>query len=132
MQLESSVMKPKLILEYASGRRREYTLANITSIGRHPMQSIQVLDPQVSKAHLVVEYTPQRYWVVRDKGSLNGTELNGHRLEGSQRLKHRDRIRVGNCTMLFWDPKSVATGEHTVTIGDGVQSSIRELSLIHI
>ena len=126
MQFDAQGMNPKLIVEFGSGRRREYELANVTTVGRHPMQTIQVLDPQVSKAHLVVEYTAERCWVVRDKGSLNGTEVNGEVLEGSTRLRHRDRIKVGACMMLFWDPKSVATGDHTVTIGDGVQSSIRE------
>ncbi len=126
MKFDPQGMKPKLIVEFASGRRREYQLANVTTIGRHPMQTIQVLDPQVSKAHIAVEFTADRVWVVRDKGSLNGTELNGERLEGSARLRHRDRIKVGACMMLFWDPRSVATGDHTVTIGDRVQTSIRE------
>jgi adenylate cyclase len=126
LKFDHQGMEPKLIVESSSGRRREYELTSVTTIGRHPMQSIQVLDPQVSKAHLVVEMDSANSWVVRDKGSLNGTELNGERLEGSEKLRHRDRIKVGNCMMLFWDPRSVATGDHTVTIGDRVQTSIRE------
>lgn len=90
------------------------------------MQTIQVLDPQVSKAHLVVEIDEVMGWTARDKGSLNGTLINDVVLHGSQKLKHRDRIKVGNCQMVFWDPHSVVTGDHTVTIGDKVRSNIRE------
>lgn len=117
---------PKLVVESSAGRRREYELKGKTTIGRHPMQTIQLLDPQVSKAHLVVDRDAVLGWVVRDNGSLNGTSLNDGSLKGSARLLHRDRIKVGASQMIFWDPRSLATGQHTVTIGDQVQSKIRE------
>jgi adenylate cyclase len=116
----------KLVVESGPGRKREYVLGPITTIGRHPMQTIQVLDPQVSKEHIVVERTGVNGWLVRDMGSLNGTFVNDEALKGSIRLRHQDRLRVGSFTMLFWDPQSMATGDHTVTIGDAIESSVRE------
>lgn len=114
----------KLIVELESGRRREYELAPVNTIGRHPMQSIQVLDPQVSKEHLVLERLGGGQWLLRDLGSLNGSYLNDKPVKGAVKIKHRDRIRLGNCKMVFLDPRSVATGDHQVTIGDTVESSI--------
>jgi len=118
----------RLIVELESGRRRDYELGPFNSIGRHPMQTIQVLDPQVSKEHLVIEQQPGGRWVLRDLGSLNGTFVNERMVKGAIRLRHRDRVRLGTCQMVFMDPKSAATGDHMVTIGDAVESSIQKTS----
>ena len=126
MKPTTSQTGAKLIVESSAGRRREYQLAPVNTVGRHPMQTIQVLDPQVSKEHVIVESLGAGVWLVRDLGSLNGTYVNGKRLDGTMQLKHRDRIRVGGCHMVFWDPQAMATGDHTVTIGDAIESSIRE------
>ena len=38
-------------------------------------------------------------WYVRDLGSTNGTWLNGRRIQASQRLKKRDKIKIGHTVM---------------------------------
>ena len=114
----------KLVVQLASGRRREYELQKFNSIGRHPMQTIQVLDPQVSKEHLVIEQLVGGRWVLRDLGSLNGTLMNDKQVNGSIRVGHRDRVKVGTAEMVFIDASSAATGDHRVSIVDNVESSI--------
>ena len=125
---ETDVLRARLIVELESGRRRDYELGPVNSIGRHPMQTIQVLDPQVSKEHLVIEQQPGGRWILRDLGSLNGTFVNDRMVKGAVRLRHRDRVRLGTCQMVFMDPKNAATGDHRVTIGDAVESSIQKTS----
>lgn len=115
----------RLIVQLESGRTREYEAAAVNTIGRHPMQSVQVLDPQVSKEHLVVE-RKNSHWLLRDLGSLNGTYLNDELVTRPMKLKHRDKIQIGGTVMIFSDPQSIATGDHKVTIGDNVESSICE------
>ncbi len=120
-------VRAKLVVQPASGRRREYELGESTSVGRHPMQTIQVLDPQVSKEHLVIGREGGA-WFVQDLGSLNGTTVNGKALQGRAPLRHRDRIVIGQCEMTFLDARGEATGRHEVTIGDAIESSIYKAS----
>lgn len=126
--IEAKPGTTRLIVELESGRRRDYELGPVNSIGRHPMQTIQVLDPQVSKEHLVIESQPGGRWILRDLGSLNGTFVNDKMIKGAIRLKHRDRVRLGTCHMVFMDPRAAATGDHKVTIGDQLESSIQQTS----
>ena len=120
-------VRAKLVVQPSSGRRREYELGESTGVGRHPMQTIQVLDPQVSKEHLVIG-REHGAWFVKDLGSLNGTRVNGEVLHGQAVLRHYDRIVIGQCEMTFLDPRGEATGRHEVTIGDAIESSIYKTS----
>ncbi len=116
----------KLIVQLETGRRREHELGATNTVGRHPMQTVQVLDPQVSKEHLVLERLLGGRWMLRDLGSLNGTFVNDELVSGSVRIRNRDRIVIGSTQMVFLDPTAAATGDHKVTIGDNLESSIYE------
>lgn len=64
------------------------------SLGRHPSNTIQLLDKIVSKEHCTIEQRGDVF-VLRDLGSLNGTYVNGERVVGERPLKHGDDIALG-------------------------------------
>src|SRR6187399_692157 len=72
------------------------------SLGRHPSNSIQLLDKIVSKEHCLIELRGETY-VLRDLGSLNGTYINGQRVNGEQALNHGDDIALGATRARFDD-----------------------------
>lgn len=73
---------------------------NIVSIGRGPDNSIQIIDPHMSRNHSLL-IQDDSAWFVRDMDSRNGTLLNDHIVLGDQRLTHGDSLVVGNTTFLF-------------------------------
>jgi hypothetical protein len=68
----------RLILATAEGQQA-IELRPINSLGRHPNNSIQLLDKIVSKEHCILEQRDVGF-VLRDLGSLNGTYVNGERV----------------------------------------------------
>ncbi len=84
---------------------QERDLAAVNSLGRHPNNSIQLLDRIVSKEHCIVELRGNR-WVLRDLGSLNGTYVNDQRVVGESFLSHGDQISLGNTRAVFQDAPS--------------------------
>jgi adenylate cyclase len=77
-------------------------LRDHNSLGRHPSNTIQLLDKIVSKEHCIVERRGSIY-VLRDLGSLNGTYVNGERVNGERDLKHGDDIALGATRARFDD-----------------------------
>ncbi len=69
-------------------------LRDHNSLGRHPSNTIQLLDKIVSKEHCILERRGNGF-TLRDLGSLNGTYINGERVVGEQDLKHGDDIALG-------------------------------------
>jgi adenylate cyclase len=72
------------------------------SLGRHPSNSIQLLDKIVSKEHCTIEQRGAEF-VLRDLGSLNGTYINGERVVGERVLGHGDDIALGTTRARFDD-----------------------------
>jgi pSer/pThr/pTyr-binding forkhead associated (FHA) protein len=58
-------------------------------------------DGEVSGVHVELNRVGGEWIVVDDGLSKNGTFVNGHRVAGRQRLKDRDRIRVGKTIIAF-------------------------------
>jgi len=77
-------------------------LRDHNSLGRHPSNSIQLLDKIVSKEHCIIERRAGSF-VLRDLGSLNGTYVNGERVNGEQELHHGDDIALGGTRGRFDD-----------------------------
>ncbi len=75
-------MAAKLIL-IGGDHPTEHILTSFNTLGRHPDNSIQVLDRIVSKEHSRITLGPDGRYVVRDVGSLNGTFVNGERVTGA-------------------------------------------------
>ena len=77
-------------------------LRDFNSLGRHPSNTIQLLDKIVSKEHCIIERRGPSL-VLRDLGSLNGTYINGERVNGERELKHGDDIALGGTRARYDD-----------------------------
>ena len=66
----------------------------VNSLGRDVNNSIVVDDSFVSSDHSLLTFRG-RAWYVEDRGSTNGTWLNGQRVEGLLPLGYGDEIQVG-------------------------------------
>lgn len=91
----------RLILATAEGTQ-SVDLRPLNSLGRHPNNSIQLLDKIVSKEHCIIELR-DGHWILRDLGSLNGTYINGERMQGERQLRHGDEIALGATRARFDD-----------------------------
>src|SRR5919201_655564 len=91
----------RLILATAEGQQA-IELRPINSLGRHPNNSIQLLDKNVSKEHCILEQRDGQF-ILRDLGSLNGTYVNGERVRGEQLLRHGDEIALGSTRARYDD-----------------------------
>jgi adenylate cyclase len=91
----------RLILATAEGQQA-IELRPINSLGRHPNNSIQLLDKIVSKEHCILEQRDGQF-ILRDLGSLNGTYINGERVRGEQGLRHGDEIALGSTRARYDD-----------------------------
>ena len=91
----------RLILATAEGQQA-IELRPINSLGRHPNNSIQLLDKIVSKEHCILEQRDGGF-ILRDLGSLNGTYVNGERVRGEMGLRHGDEIALGSTRARYDD-----------------------------
>jgi adenylate cyclase len=91
----------RLILATAEGQQA-IELRPVNSLGRHPNNTIQLLDKIVSKEHCILELRDGQF-LLRDLGSLNGTYVNGDRVRGEQFLRHGDEIALGSTRARYDD-----------------------------
>jgi adenylate cyclase len=89
----------KLIVLTGSSRK-EFELGEFNTIGRHPENSIQVLDRIVSKEHAHIIRQPDGSFMLKDLGSLNGSYIGNVRVT-EQILKNNDEITMGNTRMMY-------------------------------
>ena len=83
------------IIVSGNDQRREYELGAVNTIGRHPDNTLQILDRIVSKEHAQVLRQPDGRFLFRDLGSLNGSFLRGERVnEHILRRRGRDHARL--------------------------------------
>ncbi len=76
-----------------------YELKEQTTIGRLPDNTIQVLDPNVSRYHCEIVLRNECF-EVRDKGSANGVLLNGGRVTEAV-LRSNDELAIGTAVFIF-------------------------------
>ncbi|MGH9360835.1 MAG: FHA domain-containing protein, partial [Thermoanaerobaculia bacterium] len=69
------------------------------TLGRSRACSLPLADPNASKEHLKIEWTPEGY-LMSDLGSSFGTRLNGQPA-ASALLRPLDRIAIGETTIVF-------------------------------
>ncbi len=70
------------------------------SIGRHPDSSIFLDDVTVSRRHASVSRAPGGHYTLHDAGSLNGTYLDGERIEEAP-LREGAQVQVGRFRFVF-------------------------------
>ena len=75
-------------------------------VGRSRECDIRVEDGNVSRRHCEVAQEGPTAWSVADLGSTNGTEVNGKRVSGKQRLDDGDRITIGGTELVFGRSRS--------------------------
>src|SRR5437762_560103 len=92
--------RPALVWRPRLGEDTSYELAGrITKLGRHDENDIVLAGPTVSARHATVRIAPSGV-VLEDEGSLNGTFVNGERIE-QRLLEDGDRIQVGPHLLIF-------------------------------
>jgi pSer/pThr/pTyr-binding forkhead associated (FHA) protein len=70
------------------------------TLGRSDAAEVRVEDPFASSAHArIFSRGDQMY--LEDMGSTNGTYLNGRQLDGSERLRSSDIVRIGDSEYRF-------------------------------
>ncbi|MEM6296127.1 MAG: adenylate/guanylate cyclase domain-containing protein [Myxococcota bacterium] len=117
-------MGARLILVTGEGPS-EYLLTAFNTIGRHPDNTVQVLDRIVSKEHCRITRGPQGGYILRDVGSLNGCFVNGTRVNEAK-LASGDELKLGNTVLRFEDDEEVAQpAKHFTVMTDMMQSQVR-------
>ena len=121
----------RLILATPEGSQVVDLLAT-NSLGRHPSNSIQLLDKIVSKEHCIVEQRGPAFWL-RDLGSLNGTYINGERVRGEQALRHGDDISLGATRARYDDGSGAPMGPaRHLSTGPGPQPGAGQPNAGHL
>ncbi len=95
-----------LVVQRGPGAGNRFLLdTDLSTVGRHPESDIFLDDITVSRRH--VEFRrDQGSFRVRDVGSLNGTYLNGDRVDEAE-LANGDEVRIGKFRLMFFagEPK---------------------------
>jgi pSer/pThr/pTyr-binding forkhead associated (FHA) protein len=115
-------------LTLPDGTERE--LKETVTIGRGEGNDLTFDSPSVSREHAAVTLRDGR-WYIEDRGSFNGTFLNGMRVQPGTPLplRHSDRIGIGGETLLVsWpaqlkDPERTEPLEDAATAPDSIQLS---------
>jgi FHA domain len=111
----------------------ERALGGDLTIGRGAANDLVLITKTVSREHAKVVYEDGR-WYIEDRGSVNGTHLNGHRVPPGARLplRHADRIQVGSQTMVFSEPAQADDPDRTETGGAELPPPGRPLSPLQL
>jgi pSer/pThr/pTyr-binding forkhead associated (FHA) protein len=83
------------------------------STGRREAHLALTWDPEVSRAHAVLEEVGDEWTLVDDGLSRNGSFVNGSRIGGRRRLHNRDRMCFGSTVVVFHDPADDQEGSST-------------------
>ena len=107
----------------------EHELQDSITIGRDTHNDLVMESAAVSRDHAAVTFSDGR-WYLEDRGSFNGTYLNGTRVVPGTPLplRHADRISIGAETLLFSWPAQLRDPDTTepleeVAGGNGAQLS---------
>jgi pSer/pThr/pTyr-binding forkhead associated (FHA) protein len=94
---------PALIWQPKLGEEQVFEIVHRQlRIGRHDQNDIMLSGPTVSTRHATLRREPVGV-VLEDEGSLNGTFVNGVRVE-QQLLEDGDRIQIGPHQLVFVAP----------------------------
>jgi hypothetical protein len=91
----------QLVVTRGSTAGARYALSQpVTSIGRHPESGIFLDDVTVSRRHAEVRRNEDGQYRLSDVGSLNGTYLDGERIEEAA-LREGAQVQVGKYRLVF-------------------------------
>lgn len=97
-------LMPRIIVTN-NDQRREYDLRAVNTVGRHPDNTLQILDRIVSKEHAQILRQPDGRFLYRDLGSLNGSFFRGERLT-ERLLQDGDEIALGSSRLIYLERPS--------------------------
>ena len=90
-----------LVVQRGPGAGSRYLLdTDLSTVGRHPESDIFLDDITVSRRHVEFRREGGRFRV-HDVGSLNGTYLNGDRVDDAE-LQNGDEVRIGKFRLIFF------------------------------
>jgi len=102
--------------------RQEFELAAFNTIGRHPDNTIQILDRIISKEHAQIQRAADGRYLLRDLRSLNGTFMRGERVSDHY-LSDGDEFTMGSTRIVFVDKPKADDVLQRVTIAPGLTES---------
>jgi len=107
----------------------EHELKESVTIGRDAGNDLTFASPTVSRDHAAVTFRDGR-WYVEDRGSFNGTFLNGARVHPGMPLplRHADRIGIGAETILFSWPAQLEDPDTTEPLQEVASTDSAQLS----
>src|SRR3954471_12748259 len=111
------------VIVNGNDQRREYDLGPINTIGRHPDNTLQILDRIVSKEHAQVIRQPDGRFLFRDLGSLNGSFLRGERVN-EHFLLDGDEVTLGSTSLMFQERSAQDALLQKVTIAPAAAESL--------
>ena len=89
-----TVLQPNL-----APQKLDFNVPTIT-LGRATDCTVPIKDRYLSRRHAEIAFATDQ-WIVRDCGSVNGTMLNGAKINGSAPLRPGDRIVLGDSEIIF-------------------------------
>ena len=90
-----------LVVQRGPGAGSRYLLdSDLSTVGRHPESDIFLDDITVSRRHVEFRREGENFRV-HDVGSLNGTYLNGDRVDDAE-LQNGDEVRIGKFRLMFF------------------------------
>ncbi|HEX7144419.1 MAG TPA: FHA domain-containing protein [Gaiellaceae bacterium] len=107
----------------------EHELKESVTIGRDASSDLAFESPTVSREHASLTFRDGR-WYVEDRGSFNGTFLNGTRVQPGTPLplRHADRIGIGSETVLFSWPAQLEDPDTTEPLEEIAPTASAQLS----
>lgn len=89
------------------------------TVGRRVDQDLAISwDPEVSRNHALLEYVGGDWTIVDDGLSRNGSFVNGSRVHGRQRLRHKDVLCFGDTRVTFKNPTDAEATDSTARASD--------------
>jgi two-component system NtrC family sensor kinase len=116
-----------LLVLQGPDKGRRFELPDAPAVVGRDSRQIPLTDQTVSRRH--AELLPQGDdWILKDLGSVNGSYLNGTRVDNRKPLKLGDQIRVGRTLMVFGAQPGISrTSSRDVTFAgeeQGMDSAI--------
>jgi len=107
----------------------EHELREGVTIGRDDRNDLTFTSPSVSRDHAALAFQDGR-WYLEDRGSFNGTFLNGTRVQPGTPLplRHADRIGIGAETVLFSWPAQLQDPDTTEPLEEVPAADSAQLS----
>jgi pSer/pThr/pTyr-binding forkhead associated (FHA) protein len=108
---------------------KEHELKESVTIGRDETNDLTFPSPTVSREHAALALKDDR-WYLEDRGSFNGTFLNGTRVQPGSPLplRHADRIGIGAETLLFAWPAQLQDPDTTEPLDEVAPTDAAQLS----